>query len=112
MDADREAQAYQHFTGKPMPGKFNGSGQTILREGTALREPIVALEIGELLSRQFPPMEEILSPWLRKQNLAMVYSKRGVGKTFFGLGVAYAVASGGSFLKWRAEKPRKVLFID
>jgi putative DNA primase/helicase len=76
------------------------------------RAPIVALEIGELLQRQFPPMEALLAPWLRKQYLAMVYSQRGVGKTHFGLGVAYAVASGGRFLKWQADKPRKVLYID
>jgi len=28
--------------------------------------PIVALEIGELLQREFPPMESLLSPWLRR----------------------------------------------
>ena len=35
----------------------------------------------------------------------MVYAPRGIGKTFFGLNVAYAVASGGSFLCWKAEAP-------
>ena len=53
-----------------------------------------------------------MSPWLRKQHLAMVYAKRGVGKTHFALGVAYAVAAGAKFLSWQAEKPRKVLYID
>ena len=42
----------------------------------------------------------------------MLYAKRGIGKTHMGLGVAFAVASGGKFLKWVAPKPRKVLFID
>lgn len=74
--------------------------------------PIIALGIDELLTREFPPMEAMLSPWLRKQYLAMVYSRRGVGKTHFGLGVAYAVAGGGKFLKWHANKARKVLYID
>ncbi len=73
---------------------------------------IVALEIGELLTREFPPMETLLAPWLRRQYLVMVHAMRGVGKTHFGLGVAYAVASGGKFLKWKAEKPRRVLYID
>jgi hypothetical protein len=73
---------------------------------------IVALEIGELLIRVFPPMETLLAPWLRRQYLAMVHAIRGVGKTHFGLGVAYAVASSGKFLKWQAEKPRRVLYID
>ena len=42
----------------------------------------------------------------------MVHAWRGVGKTYFALGAAYAVASGGAFLKWRAERPRKVLYVD
>lgn len=76
------------------------------------RPPIVALEIGEMLKRDFPPMEALLAPWLRKQHLSMVYAKRGVGKTHFALGVAYAVARGGQFLAWKADRPRKVLYID
>jgi hypothetical protein len=72
----------------------------------------IALEIGDVLTKQFPDKEVFLTPWLRKQDLSMVYAKRGVGKTHFSLAVAYAVASGGKFLKWQAYKPRRVLFID
>lgn len=67
---------------------------------------------GELLKVDLKPREMILDPVLPTQSLAMVYSKRGVGKTFFSLGMAYAVASGGEFLGWRAPKPRRVLFVD
>jgi KaiC/GvpD/RAD55 family RecA-like ATPase len=42
----------------------------------------------------------------------MVYAWRGVGKTFFTLELAYAIASGGSFLGWDAPEPRRVLYID
>ena len=73
---------------------------------------IVVLDIDALLVRDFPPMESLLTPWLCKQHLSMVHSWRGVGKTHFALGVAYAVASGGAFLKWNAEKPRRVVYID
>jgi len=76
------------------------------------RPRVVSLEIGELLSRSFPLQEPLLGPWLRRQTLAMVHAWRGVGKTHFALGCAYAVASGGGFLKWRADQPRKVLYID
>ena len=34
------------------------------------------------------------------------------GKTHFALGVAYAVAGGGEFLKWKTDKPRRVVYID
>jgi hypothetical protein len=73
---------------------------------------IIALEIGDLLAREFPAKEPFLAPWLRRQDLAMVYAKRGVGKTHFCLALAYAVASGGSFLAWKAPIPRRVLYID
>jgi len=42
----------------------------------------------------------------------MIYSPRGVGKTLFGMTSAYAIAAGTSFLGFKIEKPRKVLYID
>lgn len=42
----------------------------------------------------------------------MVYAPRGVGKTFFALGVAYAVASACEFLGWKAPQAKGVLLID
>jgi hypothetical protein len=50
-----------------------------------------------------PPRENILSPWLPQQGLAMIYAPRGVGKTYVALNIAFAVASGTSFLKWEAK---------
>lgn len=76
------------------------------------QDRIVALDIDALLAREFPPMEPLLTPWLCKQHLSMVYAWRGVGKTHFSLGVAYAVAGGGQFLKWKADQPRRVVYID
>ena len=70
------------------------------------------VDIVELLSLQFPPRENLLSPWLPQQGLCMVYAPRGIGKTHFSLGVSYAVASGGTFLSWTAYSPRGVLFLD
>ena len=70
------------------------------------------ISLEEFLSKKFPPRENILAPWLPSQGLAMVYAPRGVGKTYFGLGVAYAVASASQFLIWQAEKPRGVLYLD
>lgn len=86
--------------------------ETVMQTSAPSEPRIVSLDIDELLSRDFPPMEELLAPWLCKQHLSMVYAWRGVGKTHFALGVAYAVAGGGQFLKWNAEKPRRVVYID
>lgn len=71
-----------------------------------------AFDLGDFISHKFPPREQMLAPWLPTKGLAMVFAPRGVGKTFFSLNVAYAVASGGSFLNWQAAKPRKVILLD
>lgn len=96
----------------PAKGVASTSAPNAPASDSAESPRIIALEIGELLQRDFPPMDALLFPWLRKQHLSMVHAKRGVGKTHFALGVAYAVAGGGTFLKWKAEKPCKVLYID
>ncbi|HNA22363.1 MAG TPA: AAA family ATPase, partial [Agitococcus sp.] len=68
--------------------------------------------VGELVQMDIPPRENLLAPWLPMQGLAMVYAPRGIGKTFFALNVAYAVASGGEFLCWQATQAYPVLYID
>lgn len=70
------------------------------------------LSIAELLARDFPPRETVLAPWLPSKGLAMIYGPRGIGKTHLTLGCAYAIASGGTFLRWTAPQPRRVLVID
>ena len=59
-----------------------------------------------------PEREMVLSPIVPAKGLAMIYAARGVGKTQIGIGASYAVATGGSFLRWSASKPRRVLYID
>lgn len=68
--------------------------------------------LNDFLQLPLPPQENILAPWLTTQGLAMIYAHRGVGKTHVALGIAYAVASGGEFLRWYAPKPRGVLYLD
>jgi len=74
--------------------------------------PLRVLTAAELVNHDLPPLEPILDPWLYQKNLAMVHAKRGVGKTHLALAVAFAVASGGAFLSYRAPRPRGVLYLD
>ena len=71
-----------------------------------------APDVQELASVQFKKRETILAPWLHSQDLCMVFASRGIGKTHFGIAIAYAVAAGGMFLRWHAPKPAKVLYLD
>lgn len=66
----------------------------------------------DFVKMQLPPRENILSPWLPVQGLAMIYAPRGVGKTHVALGIANAVTTGAQFLGWTASKPRGVLYLD
>lgn len=59
-----------------------------------------------------PAPELILSPWLPLPGLAMIFAERGVGKTLMISSIAYAVATGLSFLCWSCSRPRRVLIID
>ena len=73
---------------------------------------LVADTLGDFLRVEFPPRQWVMEPIIPEQGLTMTYSWRGIGKTYFALGVAYAVASGGQFLKWKAPKPRRTLYLD
>jgi putative DNA primase/helicase len=54
----------------------------------------------------------LLDPLLPEKGLAMLHASRGTGKTHLALGMAYAVASGGPILRWKAAEPRRVLYCD
>lgn len=94
------------------------SAAAIAREAVAraasspTRPAIRAVTAEALLGMEFPPREMVLAPWLPTKGLAMLYGRRGLGKTHVALGIAYAVASGGKFLGWSALKPRRVVLID
>lgn len=75
-------------------------------------EPLIVSELGAFLAEPIPPREPILSPIIMRQSLTMIHAWRGVGKTHVALGIAYAVASGGVFLRWSAEQPHKVVYLD
>lgn len=72
----------------------------------------VCVSLGALLAKQIPPRAPMLSPWLTEQSLSMIYAWRGIGKSWLGLSVAYAVASGCDLLGWHAPSKRRVLYID
>jgi hypothetical protein len=77
------------------------------------RKQVSAIDYGEFLARPLPPRETLLAPWLPAQGIAMIHAPRGLGKTHVGLGTAWAVASGGGFLRWRATGgARRVLLLD
>lgn len=70
------------------------------------------LDLKAFLQLAIKLREMLLDPILPEKGLAMLYAARGTGKTLVALCIAFAVATGGQFLKWRAPRPRRVLLID
>jgi KaiC/GvpD/RAD55 family RecA-like ATPase len=73
---------------------------------------LVALTHTELLERNIPPRQYILSPWIPEASVVMIFAPPGIGKTNLGLAIAYAVASGGKLFNWRAPEAQKAFYID
>jgi putative DNA primase/helicase len=70
------------------------------------------IPLAKFLALPMRPRELLLAPIIPEKGLAMLYGARGTGKTYVAHGIAHAVATGSSFLKWQAEKPRRVLLVD
>jgi hypothetical protein len=70
------------------------------------------LSLAEFFQLSIKPRGMVLDPIISEKGLAMLYASRGTGKTLLALGIAYAVATGTDFLRWKAPQPRRVLLID
>jgi len=68
--------------------------------------------IGEILDHEFLPRGDLVTPWLKEGESALIYAAPGVGKSMFALSLALAVAGGGKYLDWEAPRPYRVLFVD
>jgi putative DNA primase/helicase len=79
---------------------------------TSSLRPLHVITAEELAATQFPPRKLLLAPLLPEKGLVMIYGPRGIGKTHLTLNIAFAVATGGSFLRWHAPAPRRVVIID
>jgi len=77
-----------------------------------VQSALTAYSIDDFLKLKISPQENILAPIIKTQSLSMLFAKRGIGKTYTALGIGYAIASGGKFLKWEAPSPRRVVYLD
>ena len=101
MEVAELAQTIKAVTAKP-----EAAGST--QQGA----PLIVTDIYDLIAANLKDPEPIIAPILFEADLLMIYGWRGCGKTWFQLGLSYAIASGGKFLTWHCRKPRKVLILD
>lgn len=70
------------------------------------------VSLQKLKQRQFRLREDVIGPWLREGESAMLWAPSGLGKSMLALTIALAVAGGGKVCGWNFDKPRPVLFLD
>src|SRR5436190_2002368 len=77
----------------------------------AFGQRLCPLNLKQLLALDIKPRGMVLDPIIPDKGLVMLYATRGTGKTHVALGIAHAVATGSTFLRWQAPRPRRVLLI-
>jgi putative DNA primase/helicase len=75
-------------------------------------QPLCSVALNDFLRLNIAPREFLLHPILPERGLAMLYAVRGIGKSWLGLSIGLAVASGQPLLRWSAPKARRVLYVD
>ncbi|MCK8784172.1 AAA family ATPase [Roseomonas sp. NAR14] len=86
----------------PLDTMAAGSRRTALKTRT----------LASLLAEPYPAREPLLHPVLKQGESMMLWAQTGAGKTWLSLTMALAIAGGGTFIGWSAEKPRRVLLVD
>lgn len=83
------------------------------KSATTVRAGHKPIDLPELCSMAMSPRTFVLDPILPVKSIAMLYSWRGGGKTFFLIEITYSIASGaGNVFCWDIPQARPVLYVD
>lgn len=83
------------------------------KSATTARSGHSPVDLPDLCSMSMSPRTFILEPILPVKSIAMLYSWRGSGKTFFTLELTYSIAVGaGNVFCWDIPQARPVLYVD
>jgi hypothetical protein len=66
----------------------------------------------KLKNLQIPPRQKIVGDWFRESDLGFIFARRGLGKTWFSLGLATSIANNTNFGPWKTHCQLPVLYID
>jgi len=70
------------------------------------------LALSDWLTRDIPEPDFLLSAWLTTTSRVLIVGPTGLGKTMFGLAVAFAIKSHKDFLHWTSGRKGRVLYLD
>lgn len=95
-------------TARWLAGKDSAAGLLDNASDKALR----LIPASEFVRMPIKPRRSLVGPWLREGGSALIYAATGVGKTYFALGAAHAVATGQDFLGWKCPTQGHVIYVD
>jgi len=81
-----------------------------LKRKVSLSDVIMPVE--DFQAIEHAPRRNLLLPWLREMSIILVSGWRGVGKSWFALGVLIAIVNGDSFGPWSSELSVPCLYVD
>jgi len=61
---------------------------------------------------KIPEREKIIGSWFKESDLGFIHARRGLGKTWFSLGLATAIANNTGFGPWQTYGKLPVLYVD
>jgi hypothetical protein len=70
------------------------------------------LRLDEWLTRELPAPDPIVGHWLTTTSRLLFTAPTGIGKSMFWIALGMAMAAGRTFLRWKAWRPCRVLYID
>lgn len=74
-----------------------------------LKSSIAAPQLKDL---SLPPRRKLIGDWLYESDLCFVFAPRGLGKTWFSLGLGVAIACKEEFGPWKVHEHTAVLYVD
>jgi hypothetical protein len=95
-----------------LPVRLLTGREPSVRRVIAPEHTLIPVGLQDFLALEIPAREMLLAPILPERSLSMLYAPRGIGKSWLGLSIGLAVASGGTLLRWTAPRPRRVLYVD
>lgn len=97
---------------KPEPAEF---GPKAMTEDVAGERPDpldLLLTSTQLRELDIPERECFIKPWMMRGSITLIFAPTKVGKTWFSLSIAAALARGAGMLGWEVPCPKSVLYVD
>jgi hypothetical protein len=94
----------QFYTGEHIDGAANAN---LLESFKTNSFP--STQLGQV---KLPPRRRVVGEWFREGDLSFIYARRGLGKTWFSLGLGLAIAGEKCFGPWPIHENMQGLYID